>query len=146
MKTQSILSTRKDQRGFTLIELVLVITILGILAVTAMPNFINVSQNAEDNARMGIVGSIREGISLQKAQDLVQHGPPGNFPAALDAAADGTIASSASPIFGSILHHPITSDNWTKVNATTYTYNDGTSSFTFTYNPATGSFSAPGSP
>lgn len=136
----------RNQKGFTLIELVLVITILGILAVTALPNFLDVSQNAQDASRMGIVGSVREGINLQKAQNLVQVGPPGVFPPSLDAAADGTIASSASPIFGSILHHPVTSDKWTKVNTTTYNYTDGSTTLTYTYNPATGTFAAPGAP
>lgn len=136
----------KNQKGFTLIELVLVITILGILAVTALPNFLDVSQNAQDTSRMGIVGSVREGINLQKAQDLVQNGPPGNYPAALDTVADGTVASHTSPIFGNVLHHPVASDTWTKVNSTTYNYNDGTSTLTYTYNPATGAFSAPGAP
>ena len=146
MKKISLTSKVKGQQGFTLIELVLVITILGILAVTALPNFINISQNAQDSARIGIVGSVREGISLQKAQDLVQNGPPGLYPPALDAIADGTAASVSSPIFQNVLHHAVTSSKWTKVNTTTYTYADGTSAFTFTYNPATGSFSAPGAP
>ncbi len=147
MKTRPILFTQeRAQKGFTLIELVLVITILGILAVAALPNFIDISQNAQDSARFGVVGSVREGISLQRAQDLVQNGPPGIYPSTLDAVADGTPASVSTPIFGNVLHHAVTASAWTKVNATTYTFNDGTSTYTYTYNPATGVFSAPGAP
>lgn len=136
----------KSKKGFTLIELVLVITVLGILAVAALPNFIDVSTNARQSSRDGVVGAVRAGVSLFRANDLVQNGPPGSFPATLDAAADGTAASPAAPLFGNIMQQAISDDAWTKVNATTYTFNDGTTTFTYTYTPATGTFSSPTAP
>lgn len=49
---------RKQQAGFTFIELVMVIVILGILAATALPRFTNFSADAEVAAVQGLAGSI----------------------------------------------------------------------------------------
>ena len=48
----------KRQGGFTLIELVVVIVILGILAVTAAPRFLNLQDDARDSALEGLKGAI----------------------------------------------------------------------------------------
>ncbi|WP_299019233.1 type II secretion system protein [uncultured Photobacterium sp.] len=48
----------KRQGGFTLIELVVVIVILGILAVTAAPRFLNLQNDARDSALKGLKGAI----------------------------------------------------------------------------------------
>lgn len=46
----------KKQAGFTLIELVIVIIILGILAVTAAPKFLNLQDDARYSAAQGVQG------------------------------------------------------------------------------------------
>ena len=46
----------KKQAGFTLIELVIVIIILGILAVTAAPKFLNLQDDARYSAAQGVAG------------------------------------------------------------------------------------------
>ena len=48
----------KRQGGFTLIELVVVIVILGILAVTAAPRFLNLQDDARNSAAQGLRGAI----------------------------------------------------------------------------------------
>lgn len=135
----------KGNRGFTMIELVLVITILGILAVSALPNFINVATQAQQAARDGVSGAVRAGVALFRANDLVVTGPPGVYPATLDAAAAGA-CRPANPCFGTVVTNGITDDNWGKTNATTYTFNDGTTTFTYTYSSATGTFTSPTAP
>ncbi|WP_427980901.1 prepilin-type N-terminal cleavage/methylation domain-containing protein [Agarivorans sp.] len=52
------------QQGFTLIELVIVIIILGILAVTAAPKFLNLSNDARTSTVSGLEGALRGGINI----------------------------------------------------------------------------------
>ncbi|MCG9713100.1 type II secretion system GspH family protein [Shewanella insulae] len=52
------------QKGFTLIELVVVIIILGILAVTAAPKFINLQSDARVSALQGVKGALQGANSL----------------------------------------------------------------------------------
>lgn len=56
------------QQGFTLIELVVVIIILGILAVTAAPKFINLQDDAKASAIQGLKGAIQGANSLVYAK------------------------------------------------------------------------------
>ncbi|MCG3733737.1 type II secretion system protein [Vibrio cincinnatiensis] len=59
----------KKQGGFTLIELVVVIVILGILAVTAAPRFLNLQGDAREASLKGLQGAMKgaAGITYGKA-------------------------------------------------------------------------------
>ncbi len=62
---------RAYQEGFTLIELVIVIVILGLLAATALPRFINITQDARIASVNGVAGGLRGAASLARAQYIV---------------------------------------------------------------------------
>jgi MSHA pilin protein MshA len=66
---------RKVEGGFTLIELVVVITILGILAAFAVPRFASLEGQARVAATQALAGSIRSGASLAHALWLAQGDP-----------------------------------------------------------------------
>ena len=58
----------KKQNGFTLIELVVVIAILGILAAVALPRFMNATKDAHEAAVSGTAGALGSAVALVRAQ------------------------------------------------------------------------------
>ncbi|OGQ06954.1 MAG: hypothetical protein A3G32_07085 [Deltaproteobacteria bacterium RIFCSPLOWO2_12_FULL_40_28] len=129
-----------NQKGFTLIELVLVITILGILAVAALPNFIDVSTDAAEASRDGVAGAVREGVALYRANDLVVNGPPGSYPTDAQMSPNSGQATTTNLLFTGVIQGGLADGSWTNNADGTYTYSNGTVSTIFTYAPAAGTF------
>lgn len=62
------MQSKTSSKGFTMIELVVVIAILGILAAVALPRFINVSDQAHESAVKGAGGALASAVLLVRAQ------------------------------------------------------------------------------
>lgn len=58
---------KRTQQGFTLIELVMVIVILGVLAAVAVPKFVDLSSDARSAAVQGVAGGISSASSVNYA-------------------------------------------------------------------------------
>ena len=76
---QRITAKIKDQRGFTLIEIIMVIVLLGIIAAIAIPKYIDLRTEAADATASGIVGAIVSSASIGYA-DMVTHNTSSTFP------------------------------------------------------------------
>lgn len=92
----------KSERGFTLIELVIVIVILGILAAVAIPKYEDMREQAQVATIKGQLGSIRSAVAIQYARNALN----GN---AVFPVLDGTIFAD-----GHVPKEPVNNSNAVK--------------------------------
>lgn len=62
------------QAGFTLIELVIIIAVLGILAAVAIPKYANITSESKEAAARGALGGLRSGVTIFYANQAVTTG------------------------------------------------------------------------
>ncbi len=86
-----------NKRGFTLVELVMVIVILGILSAIAIPTFFNLQDEARVAATKGALGGLRSGISIWYAKEAASGRATWPTLGNLTAATAGVMASGSIP-------------------------------------------------
>jgi MSHA pilin protein MshA len=114
---------RSQQKGFTLIELVVVIVILGILAATALPKFVDMSGEAEQAAVKGVAGAISSAGAVNYAK--VKAGGAG---VAITDGTDACAGNANSVLAGqtSLLSSSVTLVTGTPANTDQYQITGGT--------------------
>lgn len=83
----------KRQGGFTLIELVVVIVILGILAVTAAPRFLNLQDDARESSLQGLAGAMQGSAGIVFGKAAIE----GNEASTTDVEVDGIMTIFGYP-------------------------------------------------
>jgi len=78
MYSYPFLTRKSNQRGFTLIELVIVIVLIGILSATALPKFANLTIQAHDAANQGIAGALNSAVGIAHASWIAGSGSTGS--------------------------------------------------------------------
>ena len=113
------------KKGFTLIELIMIIVILGILAAVAVPKYYTLQSDAKNASEKGVVGGVRAGIYTYFAYYKA-------YPATLDSAVNGTCTNC----FNNVLDQGGITGDWTKTGSTW----TGPANNTYNYTVANGSF------
>ena len=85
------------RRGFTLIELVIVIVILGILSSIALPKFVNLSVQAKEGATKASLGGVRSGIAMWYANYAVTNNGATAWPT-IGNITDGSVMVQPFPV------------------------------------------------
>ncbi len=88
--------TQLGQGGFTLIELVIIIVVLGILAAVAIPRYQNITDEAREAACRASLGALRSGITIFYANEAVTTGTA-TWPTLADLETVGTVMEHQIP-------------------------------------------------
>lgn len=146
MTTMTSIVVRKEQ-GFTLIELVMVIVILGILAAFALPRFADLGGDARLATLQGAEGSVKSAAAIAHSAWLADGSSPATV--ALDGAASGiTMSPEGYPTSDDVgigeaaqINDDFTLTDGSDVDADTATLavpGAATGTCNFTYDPTTG--------
>ena len=86
-----------DNRGFTLIEVVIIIVVLGILAAVAIPKYQDITGEAREAAARASLGSIRSAVTIFYANEAVTTGTA-TWPTQVELETYGTVMAQGIPV------------------------------------------------
>ncbi|UCC44551.1 MAG: prepilin-type N-terminal cleavage/methylation domain-containing protein [Candidatus Zixiibacteriota bacterium] len=85
-----------SRQGFTLIELVIIIVVLGILAAVAIPRYQNITTEAREASCRAALGGLRSGITIFYANEAVTTGTA-TWPTLVELETPGTVMAQSVP-------------------------------------------------
>ena len=136
---------RRNQEGFTIIELVIVIAILGILGAVALPKFADLTTQARTAAFDGVRAGFTSGVMIVHSSWLAQGASTALDTIVLDGATNVPVTDEGWPtisagMWGLVMSAPTPADWGTLLPAGTITvveYDDGSNN-SFTYDDTSG--------
>ncbi|MTJ01464.1 type II secretion system protein [Idiomarina piscisalsi] len=135
----------RNQKGFTLIELIIVIVVLGILAVTAAPQFINFSSDARTSTIEGLKGAAKGASQTVYAKSLVAGTDDDASGSITDPAVDTVYGYPAATAAGLYAALDVDSADWGNVVAASWSGNTAVTDGDLVIFPADLTTSADGS-
>ena len=127
--------SKSGRSGYTIFEIVLVVTFLGILSIMTIPRFFDLSDEAKRQVELSQIAAIRHGVAIYGAESGALTRNP-FYPEQLDDAAVGEGAPN-NILFVYVLENGIEQNDWSKLDALRYAAPSGD---VYAYNPADGQF------
>lgn len=137
------MKTIQNAKGFTLVELILCIAIVGMLTAAIAPSFGSLMANSAKTSVKGTVGAIQSAINVKMGENLL-NGSSELWPTTLDDDGGAVGVCSSRGCFAEVLSQPLTAPGWYKTSEGSYSYDANGIYATINYNAGTGQLTCTG--
>jgi len=137
---------REKNSGFTLVEVVLVLTVMGLLATAVLPKILNIIGLGKKGSRDNIVAAVKSGLQLQKLATISDTNVTGSYPTNLDVNPGGGATCAVTACFDNVLEagQAVKDSKWVKIDNAGplyhYDFDPGPDVSHFEYSAANGTF------